>query len=464
MKSKRGHYRPGPGWSLPAAIAALGGVMLMPAGCGLGTSDGQSKQTEENQVQVVAVETAEALARDVPVYIEATGSFVADEFSDVAPLSPGRVVETPVDVGAFVEKGQVIARLDESDAQLRLQQARASAAQSEAAVRQAEARIGLYGGASFDPAAVPEVQASRAAYESALAEVKLAEADALRYANLVKTGDVSQSAYEKARTQEETARARADAARRQYEGAVNAARQNYGGVESAAATFDASRAQVGLAEKALADTVIRAPISGYVSERPIAVGEYVGSTAKIATILRAHPIKLALQVPEGEAAALHVGMPVTARVAAFPDRDFEGQISAVNPAIDPNSRALTIEARFPNPKLELKPGMFATAHVLLPGSEQAVLVPRAAVLSDPNTDSAQAFVIEDGKARVRVVRLGDPQEGMVRILSGVSAGEIVAVSNLQQLYDGVAIQRSDGHSNAAGPVLSVQGEAAACKS
>ncbi len=446
-----------------AASAALAAIVLGAGACGRNASQG-SVQADTNAAQPVAVSTAAVQVRDVPVYIEATGSFVADEYSDVAPLSPGRVVETPVDVGAFVEKGQVIARLDDSDAQLRLQQARASAAQTEAALRQAEARIGLYGGASFDPAVVPEVQASRASYESALAEDKLAEADAQRYANLIKTGDVSQSAYEKARTQEETAKARADAARRQYEAAVNAARQNYGGVESAAASRDASLAQVALAEKALADTVIRAPISGYVSERPIAVGEYVGSSAKIATILRAHPIKLALQVPEGDAGGLHAGMPVTAQVGAFPGRDFEGKISAVNPAVDPNSRALTIEAKFPNPKLELKPGMFATAHVLLPGSEQAVLVPRGAVLSDPNTDSAQAFVIEDGKARVRVVRLGDPQDGMVRILSGVSAGETVAVSNLQQLYDGVAVQRSGQQSSSPGAVLSACKEGASCKS
>src|SRR5690606_26714845 len=157
--------------------------------------------------------------------------------------------------GSFVEKGQIIARLEDSEAQLRLTAARASAAQAEAAVRQAEARIGLYGGASFDAAVVPEVQASRAAYESAQAEVRLAAADARRYANLVKTGDVSQSAYETASTKEETAKAREDAARRQYEGAVNAARQNYGGVESASASLQAAKAQLGIAEKAVEDTV-----------------------------------------------------------------------------------------------------------------------------------------------------------------------------------------------------------------
>lgn len=437
-----------------SAIIIGAAALALLAGCS-NTTDQQA--AADDAAELILVATAKAEARDVDTYVEATGSFVADEGSDVAPLSPGRVVATPVDIGSFVEKGQIIARLDDSEAQLRLSSARASAAQAEAAVRQAEARIGLYGGASFDPAVVPEVQASRADYESAQAEVRLAAADARRYANLVKTGDVSQSAYETASTKEETAKAREDAARRQYEGAVNAARQNYGGVESANASLQAAKAQLGIAEKAVQDTIIRAPIAGYVSARPIAVGEYVGNTATIATILRAHPIKLELQVPESDAGGLHVGMPVTARVSAFDGRDFEGRISAVNPAVDANSRALTIEAKFDNPNLELKPGMFSTAHVLLPERERAVLVPRAAILADPNTNSSQAFVIEEGRAAVRVVRIGEPVDGMVRILSGVSAGENVAVTNLEQLYDGLAVEPSSSASEAPAPAAAQEG-------
>lgn len=419
----------------PAIIIGIAAMALL-AGCSA------EPVAQSAAVEAIPVATAQALVREVPTYVEATGTFVADEFSDVAPLSPGRVTATPVDVGSFVEKGQIIARLDDSEAQLRLSSARAGATQAEAAVRQAEARIGLYGGASFDASAVPEVQASRSAYESAQAEVRLAAADARRYANLVKTGDVSQSAFESASTREETARAREDAARRQYEGAVNAARQNYGGVESANASLLAAKAQVGIAEKAVEDTIIRAPISGYVSARPIAVGEYVGNTATIATIIRAHPIKLELQVPEGNAGGLQAGMPVTAQVSAYIERSFEGRVNAVNPAIDANSRALTVEAIFDNPNLELKPGMFATARVLLPKKDQAVLVPRTAILTDPNTDSSQVFVIENGKAFVRVVRLGDSVDGMVRVLTGVSAGETVAVTELDQLYDGLLVEPS----------------------
>ena len=79
-------------------------------------------------------------------------------------------------------------------------------------MRQAQSRIGLGQNQAFDPNTVPEVLAAKAAYESAVAQQKLAQADATRYENLVNSGDVSRSAYEKARTQVETAEAQANAA------------------------------------------------------------------------------------------------------------------------------------------------------------------------------------------------------------------------------------------------------------
>ena len=112
---------------------------------------------------------------------------------------------------------------------------------------------------------MPEVAAARANYESAQAQAKQAAADAKRYANLVATGDVSRSAYEKDRTQQETAEAQANAARQQYEAALNAARQSWGGVENVAGRWRGMRAQLAQAEKALADTTIRAPFDGYIT-------------------------------------------------------------------------------------------------------------------------------------------------------------------------------------------------------
>lgn len=129
------------------------------------------------ETKAVRVSTAPVVARQVAVYIQSSGSFVADEKSDVAPPAAGRIQTTPVNVGAFVKEGQVIATLDDQEAELRLQQALAAQSQAEAAVRQSQSKIGLGEDAKFDPNVVPEVQSALAAYQSALAQAKLALAD-----------------------------------------------------------------------------------------------------------------------------------------------------------------------------------------------------------------------------------------------------------------------------------------------
>ena len=386
----------------------------------------------------LAVSVAQAAVRTVPASFEETGTFVADETSDIAPLVAGRVLTTPVNVGDFVRQGQVICELDPRDARLRLDQARAQLEQAVSAERQAEARIGMTG-VAFDPANMPEAVAARAAFQSAQALARQAAADAKRFANLVASGDVSRSAYERARTQQETAEAQADAARQQYEAALNGARQGRSGVEMSQAGVEAAKAQLGQAQKGLEDTTIRAPFEGNITARPVAAGEYVGLSNKIATIVRMSTLKLQLQTPEQRAARARIGMGVVARVAAYPQREFTGKVTAINASVDPSSRVFIVEARFDNPDAALRPGMFATAGVLLPGGEEAVFVPRSAVMRDKTTDSNQIFTIENGTAHLRVVMTGEAQGDSIRITGGLSGHETVATDRLSELYDGAPV-------------------------
>jgi multidrug efflux pump subunit AcrA (membrane-fusion protein) len=418
---------------LPNIIAV---IALLTAGCGSRQATVQAVSPEDAKPVVVA--TAVAAEREVPADLEATGTFIADETSGIAPPVAGRVIATPVDVGAHVVAGQVICELDHRDAQLKLDQAKAQLDEAMASVRQTQSRIGWNSG-KFDPEKVPEVAGALANYRSAEAQAKMAAADSQRYANLVATGDVSRSAFEKARTQQETADAQANAARQQYEAAANAARQSYEIISTSQASLEGVKAQLAQAEKGLADTTIRAPFDGFITARPVAAGEYVALTTKIATIVRIGSLKLDLQTPEQHAALAHVGDKVTARVAAYPERDFDGKVIAINQSVDPNSRVFILEARFANPATALKPGMFATAHVMQPGGVQAVFVPKQAVLRDKTTDSNQAFLIVNGKARLRVVQVGNTQGDSVRILSGISRGEVVATTNQMELYDGAAV-------------------------
>ena len=433
------------------SVAALAAALLATSACsrngGGEVAEASTETATPTATSALQVAAVRAVTRQVSATVQATGGFAAEEDSNVAPESPGIIVETLVNVGDFVQKGQVIARLNERDAQLRLDQARAQMQQAEASLRQAESRIGLGQDQNFDVSRVPEVAGARASYESAQAQLRLAQANANRYANLVESGDVSRTTYDQARTEVDTAQAQANAAREQFEATQNAARQNYQGVVTQEASMEAVRAQLALAEKAVDDTQIRAPFAGYVSARSVSAGEYVSTSTTVATILRITPIKLELQVPETYSASVQVGMNVEANVSGYPERNFIGRVTAVNPAVDPASRTFIAEVRFPNADRALRPGMFATARVVLKGDSTGIFVPSAAVITDATTNSSQVFMIIDDTARLAVVQLGERDGDMVRILSGIPEDAVVATDHLADLYDGQPVEASTTSAN-----------------
>jgi multidrug efflux pump subunit AcrA (membrane-fusion protein) len=389
---------------------------------------------------VVTVTTSKAVAREIPAFIQSTGSLVAQETSDVAPKVAGKVVNVSVNVGQFIGQGAVIAQIDDKDARLRLAEAQAGVTQAIANVRQAEARLGLSPNGTFNASTIPEVQAAGANYQQALAELRQAEANERRYRDLAETGDVSIQNYENYRTIRDTARARVNAAKEQLEAATNAARQNNQAIKAAQAAVEAARTQVGTAQQAVIDTIVRAPFSGFVSNRPVAVGEYVSSASIIATILRTNPIKLQMQVAEADVPYVTLGKGVSLEVEAYKDRKFAGTVTAVNPAVDPNSRAAVVEASIENGDNALRSGMFATARIVREGGSTGVFVPRSSVVNDQATQSYRVFVIQENVAKLRVVQLGTEEGDSIQILNGVNADETIAVSNLDQLYEGARVQ------------------------
>jgi multidrug efflux pump subunit AcrA (membrane-fusion protein) len=418
------------------AVSALAASVALTA-CGGAKGEPAQAQTAPAAVDV---RTVKAELRDIPVTIEVTGTFVADESSDVAPQVDGQIALTPVDVGTFVRKGALLVQLNPRDPQLRLEQARAAEEQSLAALRQAQARVGMLNGGKFDVNQVPEVMAAAAGYQSAVAQAKLARSESARYAGLLKTGDIAQTVFDQAETRAATMEAQAAAAKQQYEAAVNTARQSSQAVAAASAALAAARAQVGLAEKALADSSIRAPFDGHVTDRPVSVGEWVTKSTKVITVARIQPLKANLQVPEVEAARIRNNNKVLAGVQAYAGRQFEGVITAVNPAIDPNSRAFTAEATFPNRDTALRPGMFATASIVQGEQRRVAFIPRSAVQVDPNTDSYRVWVVDNNTARLRVVQIGKQDGDAVAIASGLNEGDIVAITNLDKLYDGAPVR------------------------
>jgi RND family efflux transporter MFP subunit len=185
--------------------------------------------------------------------------------------------------------------------------------------------------------------------------------------------------------------------------------------------------------------VVVAPISGYVSDRPAALGEYVTPSSKVATIVRTNPLRVQIDIPEQAVSTIQVGQSVSVNVSAYPDRSFSGTVHHVSPSVAPNSRTMTVEAQVENPGGLLKPGQFVTVRILQPQSDPAVLVPARAVRTESGT--SRVFVIKDGRAEQRLVQLGQPEGDLVEIRTGVAADEQVATSNVELLSDGMAVRQ-----------------------
>lgn len=398
-----------------------------------------AKTDEGSKTDAIAVTLGKSESREVASSIQATGSLIADETSDIAPKVAGKIANVSVNVGQFVTQGSVIARIDDTNSRMQLASANASVKQATAAVRQAEARLGLSPNGAFDSSTIPEVRAANADYQQTLADLRQAETNEQRYRELVESGDVAMITYETYRTARDTARARANNAKEMLNVAVNTARQNNQAIASAQAAVESAQTLVAEAKQAVADTVIRAPFPGYISGRPTAAGEYVSSASIVATILRTNPIKIQIQVAESDVPFISVGRGVSLEVDAYKDRKFAGNVSAVNPAIDPTSRSAVVEALVENGDNALRSGMFATVKINKAGGSTSVFVPKTAVYNNQATQSFRVFVIQDGVAKLRVVQLGIEEGDSFQILSGVAADESVATSNLEQLYEGARV-------------------------
>jgi len=408
-----------------ALLLVLVAVAGFIAACGGSKANVRKEQPGANQPAAVEVTTAAAIKRELPTFFEATGSLAGDQQTDVAPQTSGKVVAVGVDIGSRVQRGQMLVRLDDAELKLRVDQATAQVAQAKAAVKQAEEKIGLRPGQTFDPNRVAEVGAARVGLD-------LAEKDLRRAEELIQSGVVSRSFYD-------DQRARRDQLKEQYEVALAQARQNYAAVEVARTNVANAESQLGLARQNLSYAIIPAPIDGYVSERPADLGEYVSPQQKVATIVRTNPLRIRIDIPEQAISAVRVGQSVSVTTSAWPDKNFAGRVARIAPNVSTTSRTLTVEAEIENSGGALKPGQFATVRILQERAEPAVLVPARAVVSEAGV--SRVFVIKDGHAEQRLVQTGQTDGDLIEIKTGIAADEQVATTNLEQLSDGIAVKQ-----------------------
>jgi membrane fusion protein (multidrug efflux system) len=207
--------------------------------------------------------------------------------------------------------------------------------------------------------------------------------------------------------------------------------------ESARHTAAAAEARRRMADKSLGDAVVKAPFAGVVAERLVNEGEYVRADSRVVTLVDLDNLKLELSVPETAISALQPGAEVAFHVAAFPDETFQARVKLIGAAVRRASRDLIVEAALPNPGRRLRPGMFAVAEVTV-GRSTLPVVPASALRASEGTH--RLFVVVDGRAQERLVRLGSREGELVAVASGLQTGERVIRAPRPDLRDGLAVR------------------------
>lgn len=182
----------------------------------------------------------------------------------------------------------------------------------------------------------------------------------------------------------------------------------------------------------------RSPLTGVVTARNAEAGDLLAGQP-ILHVMQIDPLKVIVNISEQYLPFVKQGMPVDLKVDIFPDRTFEGRVSLIYPALDPATRTFRVEVKVPNADRTLRPGMFARTTFDM-GHKQGVMVPDVAVQKQVGSAERYLYVIRDGLAERRSVKVGRQIGSEVDILSGVEPGEEVAVTALSKLGDGVEVE------------------------
>jgi membrane fusion protein (multidrug efflux system) len=213
--------------------------------------------------------------------------------------------------------------------------------------------------------------------------------------------------------------------------------------DQAKANYDAANARVNEAEAQLSKKVIRAPFDGTVGIRLVDQGQYIATGTPIVEINMLDPIYVDYTLSEKNLPDVAVGYSVVTTVAAAPNTEFTGTVSAINTSVNADTRSVRIRATLANRDQRLRPGMFATVNTRQPDDITVVTVPRTAI--SYNTYGDFAFVVEDNDQGQKVVtrrsvRSGDARDERVAVLEGLEAGETVVSKGLLRLRSGQPVK------------------------
>jgi len=324
----------------------------------------------------------------------------------IGPTSAGRVARVHVEQGEVVKAGQLLAEMDPVDLRQRL-----------LASRHALARAG---------AAVAAAGAQARESESRQAT---AEASARRYASLRQQGFVSTEA-ERAKGHESSA----------AEAAVQAGRAN---IDAARADRERLQAEVSALDEQLGNTRLIAPVAGLVVTRELEAGSTAVAGQAVLRLVETDSFWLRVRIDQGRSAGLAVGQPAAIVLRSRPGESFAGKVARIEQLSDAVTEERIAMVAFDALPAGLTLNEMAEVTVQLPPRADVLSVPPAALVRQDGRTGV--FVVDDGRARFRPIRVGVRAETAIEVLDGLKGGESVIVRRIRPLADGDRVRVTAGN-------------------
>jgi membrane fusion protein (multidrug efflux system) len=206
--------------------------------------------------------------------------------------------------------------------------------------------------------------------------------------------------------------------------------------------FKSAEAEVAAAETALHKATITAPFSGIIGLRQVSLGEYVTAGQAITTLADVDNLRIDFRVSEVFLTEVGKGQEVNVVFDALPEQDYTGVISALDPVVSVEGRALSVRAIIRNVDGKLRPGLFGRVEIVT-DTRRSIMLPEAAIVTTPTGDRA-VFIVVDGHAKMNPVTIGTRVPGEVEILAGVEDGDTVIVSGQLKVQNGAPVEVANG--------------------
>jgi HlyD family secretion protein len=396
----------------------------------------------EVEVQRVTLERG---ATPGTVVLTAGGYIVAHHTIQVSSKVVGKVAWVGVEKGDRVKEGQVLVRLEDSEYQAQLAQARAYLDVSKARLKELEAG-----------SRPQEIDAARAAVEEAQANFQNATVNLKRVEDLARQNIASQQQLDNARTQFDVTKAQLESARKRYDLVKIGPRAEQ--IEYARAQVAQAQAAVDYAQTMLDSTLIRAPVNGTVLERLIEKGEMVstmnfggpgGVKASVASLADLSDLQVELDINQNDfpKISLHQDCAVTAD--AYPDRVYKGVVEEIAPQANRQKATIQVKVKISNPDDYLRPEMNAHVAFLAPssggsGTREMLSVPRSALIQSEGKTAV--FVLEGSHVKLHDVQLGRDLGDRMEVAEGLGPNDQVVVRGLEGLASGQRVKVKAGAS------------------